>query len=197
MDYINGFCGAIGNGINRASTYTGGVVNTLVDGKYGFGTLHGKALAVGSYCYESRLALLVTQAGVPFAAFLGGAFCADKVDGEVSKKVADKVVFPVGVAVTTAAIYLANATNCGFHQLTAAATKEMLAKTALSLGDLAAAHTVFNDCSSKKAHGLAGGYLAVRALDTLVNFGAVSQGLVRCNPQPLLSNLNWIASWVR
>lgn len=72
MDYLSGLCGAVGTGINRFSTYTGGVVDTLIDGKYGLGALHGKALAAGSYCYESRFGHLVTQfAASHIVAWLG------------------------------------------------------------------------------------------------------------------------------
>lgn len=214
MDYISGFCGAIGSGINRASTYTGGVVNTLIEGKYGLGTLHGKTLAAGSYCWNSRLAHVLTQSatGVGMACF--GFMAVDSAEHDERKvkkgfaTVTEKVwngpdktmryfAMPLMLALTTGAIYIANATNCGVHQLTAAAAKEVLAKTALTLGDAYAIYKTLDGKASKSTRGLAASYLAARLLDTLVNFGAASRGLVRCNPQPLLSNLSSIASWVR
>lgn len=89
----------------------------------------------------------------------------------------------------TGVAYLATTTRCGTQQLTAAATKEALAKTALTLGDAYATYKTLGDEMPTHTRLAGGTYLAARVLDILVNFGGVSKALVQCDSQSLLSNI--------
>jgi hypothetical protein len=186
MQYIS----MIGNAVTNIPTSIGNLTEAFIDGRFGIGACHQKLLSVGG----DRVLMLAVSLGLP---------CIDEMSireyEEEHKKcnhtLLEHRIFHRFVCSTVILFFLS--TEAGFKPLTSEMCKSIYSKTALFATDSFAISTLFIDeaDSSKSAKAIAGLYLSARALDLLVNFGAVTENLVRFNPQPFFANINTVKSW--
>lgn len=203
---------------SRINTAIGHVVvfahpafDALIDGAYGLAALNRQVIALGHRAYDIparayHLASHAATIGVGGGVGMVGGYVLWKVVKEkLSRKKKDKFkpylkpgMILSGAALGIGTMFWANATNCGLRPLTAEITKQLLPKTLLAAGDGFALYTATMDDDAKRGTRVASGaYLALRLADLVANYGAVSQGLLRCNPVPLMANVDWFMSWVR
>jgi hypothetical protein len=195
MHYLS----AIGNAVVTARDFSGNLVTTIFDGPYGIGPVHSKLLSIGG----DRVLGVGVQMGI--AGYLGHINRGEPWDYETTKWV-------IGFAL---AAHVLISTRLFYKPITGEMVKQAISNSLLTAIDLYTMRKLIDEPNERSLHSLynddddndtstgpllktvAAIYLTLRSLDLVVNFGAVSEGLIRLNPEPLLGNLQAISTWVQ
>lgn len=195
-----GFVSGISNAVMFVPNCAGSAINWAVDGQWGVGAWHKGLIPVASYCLQSRPAMLGAQAVLPVLGY-------DYKDWKKNPLSAVTVVSVLGLIV-----YSLHLTHFLSRPLTGEMTKQILTRAVLSTLDTYALYQAtkqpvkqtvrqnYRDVKviiypSKLKKFIAGTYLSMRALDILVNYGGVTEGLMRFNTQPLHATIGRFKSW--
>jgi hypothetical protein len=192
MQYLS----AIGNAATTAHNFSGNLIGSIFDG---IGALQSKVLGLGG----DRLLAAAIPLGIAYT--FGN-----------NKK------FDFGVILVLSGlsglVYALSSTRMLFEPVTGEIVKRSFSTAVLTAIDTYAMHKFFRapeaqkkivsknwkkresktqekGTNSPKFGAMI--YLALRSLDLLANFGAVSEGFTRLNPAPLIGNVKSIIGWVR
>lgn len=204
MNYLSG----IGNALMVIPNSAGKLIDTVVDGRYGFGVIHSKLLEMG---LDRTITLIVYGAIAGIGAVQEETCKHNAIDCPVYRKknrnkksvvlsTSDSVLHAIHWRVATPLIFIGGVLELrfGFTPISAEIVKRISSKLVLCIFDSYAVSQWIQPAgrSSRAKQAMAALYLTTRMVDLLANFGGVTEGLVRFNVQPLLNNIGVIKNWV-